>query len=131
MNDPHPDQQCVWQTEQDRIRATLQLDIPALAQVLADDYFYINSRGGLITKAEFLAALQAGVVKYKSQDLAEVLIRVYGDVAILTGRLHETGTSQDQAFDEQFRITRVYVRNASQSWRSVAYHSSHLSESAE
>jgi len=130
MDDSQNDQQSVWQTEQDRIRATLQVDIPVLEQVLADDYFYANSRGVLITKAEFLAALQAGWVKYESQDLDEVLIRVYGDVAIITGRLHETGTSQGQAFDEQFRITRVYVRHAPHSWRSVAYHSTHLPESA-
>ena len=67
-------------------------------------------RGVLITKAEFLAMpFAAGMVKYESQDLDEVLIRVYESTAIVTGRLREKGAFQEQAFDEQFRITQVFM----------------------
>ena len=128
MGNLQNEQQAVWQTEQDRIRATSQADIPALDRLLADDYFFFNSRGRLVTKAEFLAALQAGVVQYESQDLDEVLIRVYGDTAIVTGRLREQGAFQGQTFDERFRITRVYIKQAVHGWRSVAYHSTRLPE---
>jgi hypothetical protein len=128
MNDSQRDQQSVWQTEQNRIRAIIQGDIPALEQILADDYFYSNSYGEIITKADLLAALRTGVVKYESQDLDDVLMRVYGSATIVTGRLRETGTFQGQAFDEQFRITHVYIRQANQSWRAVAYHLTRLVE---
>lgn len=131
MNNLQNDQQSVWQTEQNRLRATLQMDMPVLEQVLADDYFFSNSRGEMITKNEFLTMLRAGVVKYESLDLDEALIRVYGNAAIVTGRLRETGTFQDQAFDEQFRITQVYVRQTDQGWQSVAYHLTRMVESEE
>lgn len=131
MNNSQNDQQSVWQTEQDRLRAILQVDIPILEQILINDYFFSNSRGEIITKAEFLTMLRAGVVKYESLDLNEALIRVYGNAAIVTGRLRETGTFQGQAFDEQFRVTQVYVRQADQGWRSVAYHLTRMVESAE
>jgi ketosteroid isomerase-like protein len=49
----------------------------------------------------------------------DVRIRVYGDVAVVTGRVNITGKRDGASIRDQFRYTDVFVRRGS-NWRLVA-----------
>ena len=114
--------------EQIRIGAYIDFNRKALEELLTDDYDYINSRGKLIARNQLLSALESREVVFDSIDLDETRIRIYENTAVMTGRLHEVGKSGSGPFDEWFRFTRIFIRQADGNWRSVSYHSSRITD---
>jgi hypothetical protein len=49
----------------------------------------------------------------------ELAVRGYGDVAVVTCRVHDVGTWDGEAFQAVFRSTQVYVRRGG-AWVYVA-----------
>lgn len=54
----------VEELEGRRVRATVAADVPALAELLADDCRYVHSSGVIDTKESYLANLASGVLVY-------------------------------------------------------------------
>jgi hypothetical protein len=111
-----------------RIKAYINFNRQALEEILTYDYEYINSRGRIITREQLISALEKRNVVFESIDLDEPRIRFYGDAAIMTGKLHEVGKSGSGTFDEWFRFTRIFIKQADGNWRSVAYHTSKVAD---
>jgi len=57
-------------------------DTAALEKYYADDYVFVSSEGGMMTKAERLAQLKSGELKMLSLTHEAPKIRVYGDTAV-------------------------------------------------
>jgi hypothetical protein len=58
----------------------------ALDRIHADDYLVINNLGQLHTKAQVMSDVRAGAFKYQSMEHKGVVMRVYGDVAIVNAQ---------------------------------------------
>ncbi len=114
--------------EQIRIGAYIDFNRKALEELMTDDYDYINSRGKVVARNQLLSALESREVVFNSIDLDETRIRIYENTAIMTGRLHEVGKSESAPFDEWFRFTRIFIKQADGNWRSAAYHSSKIAD---
>jgi hypothetical protein len=122
------EEKILLEMEQIRVRAYIDFNRQALEEILTDDYDYITSRGKIITRAQLISALENREVVFDSIDLDEVRIRVYGGAAVMTGKLHEVGKSGAEPFDEQFRFTRIFIKQADGNWRSAAHHSSKITD---
>ena len=101
-------------------RAVLEPDVATLERILADDCSYVHPSGKVETKAELLAGFKAQDRKYKSIKRDDVVVRIYGSTAIVTGRNTISAEYQGKNYDVQNRFTRVYVKKGG-SWRSVAF----------
>ena len=66
--------------------AYVKADTTFLANVLADDWMRINSKGIVQEKDSLLKELKEGFTKFNAMDASEVKVRVYGDTAVVTGR---------------------------------------------
>ena len=122
------EEKILLEIEQIRIKAYIDFNRQALEEILTDDYDYVTSRGNIITRSQLISALENRDFVFDSIDLDEVRIRVYGDAAVMTGKLHEVGKSGTEPFDEAFRFTRIFIKQADGNWRSVAYHSSKIAD---
>lgn len=122
------EEKILLEMEQIRIKAYIDFNRQALEEILTDDFDYITSRGRIITRAQLTSALENREVVFSAIDLDEVRIRVYGGAAVMTGKLHEVGKSGSEPFDERFRFTRVFIKQADGNWRSTAYHSSKITD---
>ena len=89
-------------------------DADTMARHLADNYALISSSGKFYTKADMLAEAKAGSVVYEIQDDTDRVVHLYGDTAVLTGKLHEKGTQDGKPFDVWVVFSDVYVRTAGQ-----------------
>jgi len=58
-------------------------------------------------------------VRYRTSDLR---VRVYDNAAVVTGRLQRTRSMNGQEISDDWRFTKVYVRESQ--WRVVAFHAS-------
>jgi ketosteroid isomerase-like protein len=90
--------------------ALIDRDWDALAALYADDYTLVRSDGTTLGKAEVLAELKLGTLRFKSIQLRNEQIRLIGSVALLTGEskaVVERGGIESQS---HFRLTAVYVQ---------------------
>jgi hypothetical protein len=61
-------------------------DFAAMERLFGDDLVYVHSSGDLDDKAAFIEAQRSKAVIYRRMQRSEVKVRVYGPVAIITGR---------------------------------------------
>jgi len=57
-----------------------------LDQIYADDLVFVNTHGGLLTKAQRLEDLRSGNLKFISFGRDSYSLHVYGDTVVMTGR---------------------------------------------
>jgi Domain of unknown function (DUF4440) len=88
-------------------------------RVYSDDFSGTLSHGQPVNKIRFIAAVQAGDVKYDSFTASDINVRFYQDMAIATCLWSASGTFKGQHFDSGIRAMHVYV-NTPRGWRVVA-----------
>jgi len=115
-------EQVILRLETEGREATLKNDIAANDRLLADNWMNINPDGSITTKAKLMELLKDGSFKIMSIDNDEVMVRVYGDAAVVTGRSTTKRAGQgSEVIARQVRFTRVYAKNKGQ-WRVVSAH---------
>jgi len=119
-------EQEVLAAQRARLDATIAVDVPALERLMADDLTYVHSSAKLESKAENIAAIKASGA-YKSVVTNEVVVRVEGDVAIITGIADITLKRPDGDMLLPVRFTNVWARRDG-AWREIAWQSTRRAE---
>lgn len=118
----------IMQVENESREATLKNDAETLDRLLADNWMNTNANGTVTTKAQLMALLKSSPFKIMSIENDEVLVRVYDDTAVVTGRsTSKRAGRDDQIVTGQVRFTRVWVK-AKGSWRVVAAQSTPITQ---
>jgi ketosteroid isomerase-like protein len=109
--------------EAKRTAAMVKADVASLATLLGDDLSYVHSSGVTDTKASFIGLLKSGDLKYRSIAESDVKVRVYGDLALLTGRalMVSKRATQDEASHDLY-FTSVWAKTGG-AWHFVAWQS--------
>jgi len=110
----------VLQLEEESKQAAIRRDVAFAERTLADNYVAIGPLGTLISKEETLAARKNSQVHYDSIELSEMVVRVFGNTAVVTGRADVKGKDLGQDFSGPYRFTRVWIKRAGQ-WQVVSY----------
>jgi ketosteroid isomerase-like protein len=108
--------------------AVLHGNMTAMDALLAEDYMAITPTGILQSKEQALANLRAGTVHFKSIDLNDRKIRLYGTTALVTSRAEVAGSGPDGDISGSYRYTRVYVKDSRGAWRIVSFEASRIRE---
>ena len=90
--------------------AIVAKDGPAIEANMADDFRQIGKYGEVETRASFLEGLTDPDLTIDPYSVDDFEIRLYGDVALLTGRTRMTGSYQGQRFESYYLYTDTYVR---------------------
>ena len=102
------------------IQAQLKADTSYFEKHYADDATIVHGTGKLFTKAEEIADLKSGSLKYETNEARERTIRVYGDTAVLSLLISYKGTVSGKPFSGDLRRTVVWVKQKG-NWKIVAY----------
>lgn len=105
--------------------AMVKADLAALANTYADDYVFTDPTGRVSHKADLLDNFKRGIINIRSQDISDVQVRAYGDVAVEIGRLVTQATRDGKDSGGTFRFTRVWV-NRDGRWQTVAFQETRL-----
>jgi ketosteroid isomerase-like protein len=111
-------EQTLMQFERDWTDAVLKKDTAVLGKILADDWIGLGP-SGTTTKAQLLADVKSGENKIESQTLGEMKVRVFGDVAIVTGSDDEKSSYKGKDTSGHYVWTDVFVKRKGQ-WQAVA-----------
>ncbi len=101
-----------------RREALLAADTVALSRMLAPDFVEISRFGTVRTRADNIRDIAAGVLHLTTIKYDSLNVRIYGDVAVLTGIADNTGTMRGFPFSGRIRYTRVFVRRDGR-WQAV------------
>jgi ketosteroid isomerase-like protein len=104
--------------EMNRRQALLAADTVALSRMLAPDFIEISRLGTVRTRADNVRDIASGALHLTSVTYDSLSVRVYGDVAVLTGIADNTGTMRGFPFSGKIRYTRVFVRREGR-WQAV------------
>jgi hypothetical protein len=104
-------------------QAHLHGDAEALDRIWADDLEVAVPQMPVWNKAELVAFVRSGRMKFLRYETSDVHIRIYGAAAVVTGRLQRKRAMGQREVDDDWRFTKVYVRG-SDGWRVVAFHAS-------
>lgn len=110
-----------------RFTAMVREDLRGLDTLLAPELTYIHSDGELESKAQFLATLRSGRLRYQAIEPSELEARLYGDAGVVTGlsRMRVKVGSELHRFS--IRFTALY-RHVTTGWVLVAWQATRLPE---
>jgi len=109
-------------------RAVVDADVKTFEELLADDFTHTSHSGRFRTRADWLQDVKPGQSLYTAYEVDEQAIRIYGDTAIVTGRITPQGTnSRGEPIRGRYRYLRVWVRREGQ-WRAVAFQGTRIEE---
>jgi ketosteroid isomerase-like protein len=84
--------------------AVVQRDAAALQRLYADEYMSIDQEGMIWNKKEDIAIDVTGPSRLSTYALEDFTVRVYGDVAVVTGLNRATGTLLGRAAKARTRF---------------------------
>jgi ketosteroid isomerase-like protein len=91
-------------------KAIVAKDAAAVAANVAPDFAQIESGGAVIGRDEFIKDLLDPTLRIDPYKVEDFGVRIYGDTALLTGRIRMTGSSEGKPFSSHFRYIDVYVK---------------------
>jgi ketosteroid isomerase-like protein len=100
--------------------ASLHRDADFSQRTLAEDYVAITPLGTVTTKQDTLSARKSGQLRYEAINVTDMVVRIYGDTAVVTARADVKGHQLGEDFSGPYRYTRVWVRRGGH-WQTVSY----------
>jgi ketosteroid isomerase-like protein len=110
----------ILEMERQAREATLHRDADFSQRTLAEDYVAITPLGTVTTKQDTVTARKTRQLRYDNIDVTDMVVRVYGDTAVVTARADVKGHQLGEDFSGPYRYTRVWVRKTGR-WQAVSY----------
>lgn len=98
-------------------------DLNAVGLILADEYMIIDDEGLVRDKTATLSRLKSSDNSISTAVVDELKVRIYGNVAVVTGRQTEKSTEKGKNTSGSYRYTDVWV-NRGKGWQVVNTHES-------
>ena len=101
-------------------------DRATIEQIIAPEWRSTGPDGGQTDRATvFAQVFETRVHRIDRVEVDDVVARVFGDAAVVTGRTHGVGAFDGTAYDVVIRFTDTFVRRDGR-WQAVASHASVL-----
>lgn len=110
----------ILEMERQAKEASLRRDVDFSQRTLAEDYVAITPLGQVTTKQDTVSARKSGQLKYDTINVTDMVVRIYGDTAVVTARADVKGHQLGEDFSGPYRYTRVWVRRTGH-WQAVSY----------
>jgi ketosteroid isomerase-like protein len=106
--------------DKERYEAMEKRDMAAMDRLHADELVFINTKGRLLNKAEYLEEVRSGNLKFLSVETDDYHFCVYGDTVIMSGRAKSVVEYHGVVNKRPRRFTSVFIKMQGQ-WRLVAH----------
>ena len=100
-------------------KAIVRKDRAAVEANMAQDFWQIDGAGSVVARADFIDGLMSADLEIDPYTVEDFDVRLYGDVALLSGRTDMTGRYQGKPFESHYRYIDIYVRKDGE-WKIVS-----------
>lgn len=111
--------------ERELNQAIAQRDARRVNDLLSDDWLLVTGTGRIKTKQDILNEIRLPELVFQDNETRDVMVRIWGDTAVLTGTLHQRYRLRGRQQDVTLRYTDTWTRSGD-SWRQVSGHASRL-----
>jgi ketosteroid isomerase-like protein len=111
--------------EDKRFGAMIKGDFSELDAMVHEQLLYTHSSGNTDTKPSWLESMKSGRAKYKAVNCSDRKVRVFGDVALITGRAAIEAEIAGQPRSLKLLFLNAWTRTP-QGWKFVAWQSTPL-----
>lgn len=118
-------EQTVLKAEQEWEDALVKSDIAGLERIYADELNYTHSNGSVDTKKSYIDKIRSGQTKYESMKREDIVVRVYGNTALVTCHWLVNVTSEGRKINTDARYLHVYVKKGSR-WQLVSHQATRI-----
>ncbi len=91
-------------------RAVISNDVAEISACISDDWVLVTPEAGPVPRERFLQAVGQGILSHDSMTKDIGRVRVYGEVAVVTGRGRNTGMYKGEPISADEWVTDVYVK---------------------
>jgi ketosteroid isomerase-like protein len=102
-------------------QAMVSNDVTQIAQCISDDWVLVTPERGPISREAILGIIANGTLSHDMMKKQIERVKVYGDMALVTGRGQNTGHFMGQPIKADEWITDVYHR-VGETWLCVLTH---------
>jgi ketosteroid isomerase-like protein len=117
------EQQAVEKLDDELFAADLKGDAAFFEKNLADDYLRIDAHGEMRNKAETVDRYKSGLRRLDTLDSKKRVVRIFGDIAIVTREDSAKGRVGSTEFTGTYRKTVVYVKGKNGRWLNINFQS--------
>ncbi len=94
-------------------------DAATVARIESDSYVFTDPSGKITGKQDDVNMIKNGQAKYQTFDLSDMQAHVFGNTAVVTGRVKLQGTENGKDVSGTYAFTDTYVKKDGQ-WQAVA-----------
>jgi ketosteroid isomerase-like protein len=91
-------------------RAVISNDIAEISACISEDWVLVTPEVGPVPRERFLQAVSQGVLRHDTMTKDIGRVRVFGEVAVVTGRGRNTGMYKGEPISADEWVTDIYVR---------------------
>jgi ketosteroid isomerase-like protein len=121
--DEAADKAQIAEIEKQSAAALVSGDVQALGSIFAEEWILVGPAGEVMSRQQIFGQLSSGDMKFSSYELGEMVIRIFGDTAVVVGRGSPRGTWHGEKFEDKEVFSDTFVRVGGK-WRCVMSHSS-------
>jgi ketosteroid isomerase-like protein len=111
--------------EQAWAKAITTQDAATLGKLLGDQLIYGHAGGVVDTKSDYIAKITSGRQKYEGVDHQSMVVKLYGNTAVVHARMHMWGVNPSGKFDDHLMMLHAWVKNGGM-WQLVAHQTAKL-----
>src|SRR5437763_8360622 len=109
--------------DRELVVATYTKDASWFTKHMSDDYVLVTSSGKLKPRADLVRELGTPGLEFQPYEPTEVNVRLFGDTAVITGRIVQKYTYSGDRVEADLRYTDAWVKSP-EGWKNVAGHAS-------
>lgn len=107
------------------VAAYLQGDTELFDRIWIEGFIFTFPFGQGTNKAQEIANIKSGDLAFESLSTDNINVKVYGQTAVMAGRLMMKGRYRDQDISGQYNYINVLGKQQD-GWRIVASHAAHI-----
>jgi ketosteroid isomerase-like protein len=101
--------------------AVISNSVEEIKKCITIDWVLVDSQGGIIPQERFFNVLEQGLLSHTTMTKEVLRVKIYGDIALVTGRGQNTGTWQGKPMEADEWVTDVYKKE-NEKWLCVLTH---------
>jgi ketosteroid isomerase-like protein len=117
----------ILKVEYQRDAAIQSQDMAVLDRIQSDDLSFVNTRGIVLNKSQYMAEIKSGDLKFQSFHQDEYRFHIFGDTVVVTGRNTGVVEYHGKLNKTPRRFTIVYVKRNGE-WKFVSYQATLIPE---
>jgi hypothetical protein len=121
---PDMDERVLAELQHTLAKAWVSADRATIERIIAPEWRVTGPDGRVSDRAAVLAdVFETRVHNIRRVEVSDILVQIYDDAAVVTGRTHGVGTFSGTPYDVVVRFTDTFVRRRGR-WQAVASHAS-------